>query len=99
MPKIRRKTPIRSARLHENPDGYSIYFFMITNGKVEGQTIGISSLSSSGNLIWFITGTSQGFGFELVRAAFGGLVAYLAGVSKCHQIRRRRSFRSACRGS
>jgi NAD(P)-dependent dehydrogenase (short-subunit alcohol dehydrogenase family) len=31
--------------------------------------MGISSLSSSGNLIWFITGTSQGFGFELVRAA------------------------------
>jgi NADP-dependent 3-hydroxy acid dehydrogenase YdfG len=42
---------------------------MITNGKVEGQTMGTSSLSSSGNLIWFITGTSQGFGFELVRAA------------------------------
>jgi len=31
--------------------------------------MGTSSLSSSGNLIWFITGTSQGFGFELVRAA------------------------------
>jgi NAD(P)-dependent dehydrogenase (short-subunit alcohol dehydrogenase family) len=42
---------------------------MITNGKVEGQTMGTSSLSSSGNLICFITGTSQGFGFELVRAA------------------------------
>jgi NAD(P)-dependent dehydrogenase (short-subunit alcohol dehydrogenase family) len=39
------------------------------NTKVETKTMGASSLSGSGNLTWFITGTSQGFGYELVRAA------------------------------
>jgi NAD(P)-dependent dehydrogenase (short-subunit alcohol dehydrogenase family) len=39
------------------------------NTKEETKTMGAPSLSGSKNLIWFITGTSQGFGYELVRAA------------------------------
>jgi NAD(P)-dependent dehydrogenase (short-subunit alcohol dehydrogenase family) len=38
------------------------------NTKVETKTMG-ASLSRPRNLIWFITGASQGFGYELVRAA------------------------------